>query len=34
MTVGIAMRMGIMAVVGVVAMTMGVMSAQRRTPSR
>ncbi len=34
MAMGVAMRVDVVAVVGVVAMTMGVMSAQRRTPIR
>ncbi len=34
MAMGVAMRMEIMVQIGVVAVTMGVMSAQRRTPSR
>ena len=34
MTMGVAMRVEIMVQIGVVAMTMGEMSAQRRTPSR
>jgi hypothetical protein len=34
MAMGVAVRMEIMVQIGVIAVTMGLMSAQRRTPSR